>query len=320
MNGKSSTINIAVFLLILSIWSGPAPSFAADHRPGPIVILLSDKEEAYTRPVAFFANEIHLPVRMFNLDGDIDRAPRLMAEILALRPALIFTLGAKAAYTVKIWTADHPDIPVLFAMVLNWRKYGLGDGQENIAGIASEVAPGTEFVYMTIASSKVKRIGVVYSKTYSEETLKQGREAAEKLGLTLVATTIDQPGEFRRAYKMIRNRIDGYWLLANPVVYTRENANWLEKQCAKDRLVCLGQSKNIAHMGILLAVNPESANIGLQAASLAKSILMQHQHPSKIGVMPPLGTKLVLNKKTADKIGLPLNRAILNVAGDIIDR
>ena len=47
---------------------------------------------------------------------------------------------------------------------------------------------------------------------------------------------------------------------------------------------------------------------------------MQHQHPSKIGVMPPLGTKLVLNKKTADKIGLPLNRAILNVAGDIIDR
>jgi putative tryptophan/tyrosine transport system substrate-binding protein len=319
MNGRPLTINISVFLLLLAIGSGPAPALAADHSPGPIAILLSDREEAYTRPVAVFTHEIQLPVRMFNLEGDIDRAPRLMAEILSLRPALIFTLGAKATCTAKIWTADRPDIPVLFAMVLNWQRYGLGNGQENMAGIASEVAPGTEFVYMISASSKVKRIGVVYDEAYSEETLKRGRAAAEKLGLTLVATTIDQPREFRQAYKRIRNRIDGYWLLADPVVYTRENVNWLEEQCVKDRMVCLGQSKNIAQMGILLAVDPDSADIGLQAASLAKGILIRHQPPSKIGVMPPLGTKLILNRKTAEKIGLHLNRAILDVADDIID-
>jgi len=320
MNGKPLAINIAVFLLILAIWSVPASSFAVDPGPGPIAILLSDKEEAYSRPVTFFVKEIQRPVRKFNLDGDIDRAPRLMAEIFSLRPALIFALGAKAAYIAKIWTADRPDIPVLFAMVLNWQKYGLGDGQKNIAGIASEVAPGTEFVNMTIASSKMKRIGVVYNKAYSQETIKQGREAAKSLGLTLVATTIDHPREFRQAYKRIRSRIDGYWLLADPVIYTRENVNWLEEQCAKDRLVCLGQSRNIAQMGILLAVDPEGADIGVQAASLAKGILMRHQLPSEIGVMPPLGTKLVLNKKTADRIGLPLNQTILNVAGDIIDQ
>jgi putative ABC transport system substrate-binding protein len=319
MNGRPLTINISVFLLLLAIGSGAAPALAADHSPGPIAILLSDREEAYTRPVAVFTHEIQLPVRMFNLDGDLDRAPRLMAEILSLRPALIFTLGAKATCTAKIWTADRPDIPVLFAMVLNWQRYGLGDGQENMAGIASEVAPGTEFVYMISASSKVKRIGVVYDKAYSEETLKRGRAAAEKLGLTLVATTIDQPREFRQAYRRIRNRIDGYWLLADPAVYTRENVNWLEEQCVKDRMVCLGQSKNIAQMGILLAVDPDNANIGLQAASLAKGILIRHQPPSEIGVMPPLGTKLILNRKTAEKIGLHLNRAILDVADDIID-
>jgi putative tryptophan/tyrosine transport system substrate-binding protein len=320
MDGKPFNLKLAALLLILGLWIVPAHPCGAEPALGPIAVLLSDTEEAYTRPVASFIDEIQMPVQIFNLKGEVDNAPREMARIFAIRPALIFALGAKAAYTAKVWTTDHPKIPVIFALVLNWRRYKLLDGQDNIAGIASEVAPGTHFLNLTMASPRAKRIGVIYSRTHSSETIRQARTAAAKLGLTLVEIPIRRPMEFRQAYKQISEHIDGFWMLADPVVYTLANVDWLEGRCTRDRLVCIGQSKNIAEMGVLLAVNPDMANVGLQAASMAKNILTNHQTPKQIGVMPPLGTRLVLNAKTAEKIDLKLNRIVMDLASDIIDR
>jgi ABC-type uncharacterized transport system substrate-binding protein len=320
MDGKPFNHKITALLLILGLWIIPARPCCGETTVGPVAVFLSDTEEAYTLPVTSFIEEIRMPVQIFNLKGEIDNAPHEMNRIFAIRPSLILALGAKAAYTAKVWTADHPDIPVIFALVLNWRRYKLMDGQDNIAGIASEVAPGIHLLNLTMASPQVKRIGVIYSHTHSSETISLARESAAKLGLTLVEVPIERPRAFRQAYKQISERIDGFWMLADPVVYTLANVNWLEERCTRDRLVCIGQSRNIAEMGILLSVNPDRTNVGLQAASMAKSILINHQIPKQIGVMPPLGTRLVLNANTAKKIDLKLNPIVMNLASDIIDR
>lgn len=320
MAGKPFNLNRAALLLMLGIWIIPAHPTWAKPVSGTIAVLLSDTEEAYTRPVVSFTEEVGMPVQIFNLRGEIDNAPREMTRILAIRPALILALGAKAAYTAKVWTADHPDVPVIFALVLNWRRYKLLEGQDNIAGIASEVAPGTHFLNLTLTTPEVKRIGVIYSRAHSLETIRQARVEAAKLGLTLVEIPINRPKEFRQAYKQMAERIDSFWMLADPVVYTLANVDWLEERCMRDRLVCIGQSRNIAETGVLLAVNPDLANVGLQAASMARNILENNQIPKKIGVMPPLGTRLVLNAKTAERIDLKLNRIVMDLASDIIDR
>jgi putative tryptophan/tyrosine transport system substrate-binding protein len=320
MDGKPFNLKAALLLLMLGLWIVPACAAHAETAPGPIAVLLSDTEEAYSRPVASFTKEIQMTVQIFNLRGEVDNAPRAMNRIFAIRPALILALGAKAAYTAKVWTADHPQIPVIFALVINWRRYKLLEGQDNIAGIASDVAPGTHFANLTMASPHVKRIGVIYSRIHSSETIRQARQAAAKLGLALVEMPISRPTEFRKAYKQISEHIDSFWILADPVVYTLANVDWIEKRCTRDRLVCIGQSRNIAEIGVLLAVNPDMANVGLQAASMAKNILLNAVTPKQIGVMPPLGTRLVLNAKTAEKIDLRLNRIVMDLASDIIDR
>jgi ABC-type uncharacterized transport system substrate-binding protein len=320
MDGKQLNLRIKALLLFLGMWLLLAHLSGAEPALGPIAVLLSDTEEAYTRPMTSFIDDIQMPVQIFNLKGDLDHAPREMARIFASRPALIFALGAKAAYTAKVWTTDHPQIPVIFASVLNWRRYKLLEGQDNIAGIASEVAPGTQFVNLTMASPHARRIGAIYSATHSLETIRQAKKAAAMLGLRLVAIPINQPMEFRQAYKQMAAQIDGFWMLTDPVVYTLANVDWLEMRCTRDRLLCIGQSRNIAETGVLLAVNPDMANVGLQAASMARNILLNHQTPKQIGVMPPLGTRLVLNAKTAEKIDLKLNRIVMDLASDIIDR
>lgn len=320
MNGRLLQISLTALSLMLGVVFAVPVCTAGAEGQAPIAILLSDSEEAYTKPVATFSSEVGMPVKVFDLKGEVDNAPARMGEIFAIKPALIFALGAKAAYTAKIWTADTPEIPVIFAMVLNWEHYGFLDGQENMAGIASEVDPGTQFINLTIALPGVKRVGVVYSKAHSAETVEHAKKEAGRLGLELVEAPISRPKEFRQTYKQIADKIDGYWMLADPVVYTLENVAWLEERCTRDRIACIGPSRNIAELGILLAVNADVANIGIQAASIAKSILLRHLTPKQIGVMPPLGTRLVLNAKTAERIGIEFHRTALDMASDVIDK
>lgn len=318
MNGRSLQTSFAILLLLLGVgFTTPVYATGADSQAS-IAIVLSDSEEAYSKPVAAFIGEVRLPVKIYDLKGDLDNAPALMAEIFSEEPALIFALGAKAAYTAKVWTAERQDIPVIFAMVINWQRYRLLGGQENMAGISSEVDPGTQFINLTIASPGVKRVGVIYSEAHSTETIEQAKKAAANLGLEVVAIPIARPKEFRQSYKQIAGQIEGYWMLPDPVVYTLDNVAWLEERCTRDRIVCIGPSRNIAEVGILLAVNPDISNIGIQAASMARNILLRRLPPNQIGVMPPLGTRLVLNAKTAKRIGIEFNSTALDMASDVI--
>lgn len=317
MNGKKSNTKRLGFtaLILLCFMALPRQSIGAQK----IAILLSDQEKAYAAPIATFTNEINSPVEVYNLQGNIKNAPKTMADIFADDISLIFALGAKAAYVAKVWTMDRQDIPVVFAMVINWRRYDLLKGQNNVAGIASEISPGTQLANMTMFSPNVKKIGVIYSEEHSKQIVSVAKKAADFLNLELISKSILRHGDFKRTYKEFGQEIDGFWVLADPVVYTLDNISWLEKKCLKDSLSCVGQSKNIAKMGMLLAVDPDMHSIGSQAAAISKSILHNTKTVGQIGVVSPLGTKLFLNLKTAEKVGLDISPAAMELTSEIID-
>ncbi len=312
-------LNKIVVLLFAIVWlAGPTMLLAGSEQP--VVILLSDEEGAYSDPIASFTAEVNLPVKLYNLKGDVELASDVMAEIINLKPKLIFALGAKAAVISKIWTADHPEIPVVFAMVLNWERYGLIGRQGNVAGIAYDVAPGTYLANLSMLSSEINQIGVIYSREHSSQFIEAARKSAEILNLKLVEKVIENPQEFQRAFKGMEGKIDSYWILSDPIVYTLENISWLERRCINNKIICLGPSENVAKLGVVLSVDPDQKNMGSQAASISKSILQYNQQPGRIGVMPPIGTRLYINLKTANKIGLRISQNALDQATKVIDR
>jgi len=317
MSGRQLTRFFALAILVITHLWGALPEACA---AGKIAILLSDDEKAYAVPVETFTDEIDMSVEVFNLLGEIKNAPAIMHKLFSEDISLIFALGAKAAYTAKIWTEDRHSIPVVFAMVINWQRYNLLKGSHNIAGIASDVTPGTQFANLTIFSPDVRRIGVIYSKEHSGQLVEMAQQASRLLDIELVAKPILKPGDFKRTYKELGNTMQGFWLLSDPVVYTLDNISWLGKKCISDKLSCIGQSRNVAKLGMLLAVDPDTHNIGSQAAAISKSILHNKKPPEEIGVMPPLGTKLYLNLKTAKKIDLDISPNALDMANEIIDQ
>ncbi len=304
------------FLLLLSLF--PLTGYGENNSPW-IAILISDDEKAYDAPVRSFTDSVGMDVRVFNLHGDIKYDPGLKSRLFANQPDMIFALGAKSAFVSKLWTQDKQEIPVLFAMVINWQKYHLMEGQTNMVGISSEVNPGNQFLNLSLFAPQVKRIGVIYSPENSIEIIAQARKAVDMLGMELVERTIEREQDFKRIYRQLSSTVDGLWILNDPVTFTVDNMSWLENRCISDKLVCIGQSKSLTEIGLMLSVRPDVTNIGVQAASMAKNILVRGQSPESIGVMEPLGTHIYVNSRTAERIGIKLSEQALSMATEVID-
>lgn len=301
--------------LLLLFLSGPAT--AGDKNW--IAILTSDDTPVYSQTIETFKAGMDRETRLFSLHDDIRQAPALRDTILAKPPALIFALGAKAAYAAKLWTSDRQEIPVLFAMVLNWQKYKLLDGQHNMAGISIEINPGNQFLNLSLLAPGIKRIGVIYSPAFSSELVAAARQSTQILGLTLIEQPIEDSQHFELAYKKLAAQVDGVWVLQDAVTYTLKNMAWLNERCLKDKLICIGQSENLTEVGMLLSVRADDSSIGTQAASMAINILVRNQPPAAIGVMEPLGTNIIVNRRTASHVGLELSQQALGMVTEIIE-
>lgn len=293
-------------------------SFGCIAAEQTIIALLSDDTESYQQPLKAFKEKIKQPVITYNLHGDIDQAPVIMEKILQHKPTLIFALGAKAAWFAKSSTKKRTDIKVIFAMVLNHQRYQLDDGQENIAGISSDIAPGTQLFNLSLFSPGISRVGIIYSPEHSGQSLGKAIEAAEILGLEIVKLPINRAKEFTRAWQKMVGSIDAFWVLNDPVIYTLDNIYWIKDRCIKEQLICIGQSDNISRLGVLLSINPDDNNIGIQAAAIARDILVQQRKPVEIGIQDPIGTHITLNTTTAHKIGLTVSDVARSMVNDII--
>lgn len=305
------------YLLPLLFLLLPDPATAGNKTW--IAILTSDDSPVYSQTIQTFKAGIDSEIRLFSLHDDIHQAPDLRDTILAKPPALIFALGAKAAYAAKLWTSNRQEIPVLFAMVLNWQKYKLLEGQNNMAGISTEINPGNQFLNLSMLVSGIKTIGVIYSPDFSGELVAAARQSTQMLGIRLIEQPIDAPQHFEHAYKKLAAQVDAIWILQDPLTYTLKNMDWLKDRCIKDKLICIGQSENMAEAGIFLSVRADENNIGTQAASMAINILERNQLPVTIGVMEPLGTNIIVNRRTANHINLKLNQQALGMVTDIIE-
>lgn len=284
----------------------------------PIVALLSDDSAIYQQVLNSFKASSNKEILLYNLKGDIENAPSVLTTIMQQKPALIFALGAKAAWFAKSATREKPETAVLFAMALNHQRYQLNDGQSNIAGISADIAPGTQLFNLSLFSPDIKRVGLIYSHKHSDITLEKARLAADILGIQLIAEPITRAKEFKRAWLKISDRIDAFWVLNDPVLYTLENIYWLKNRCLKGRIVCSGQSDNIARFGIILSVNPDIASIGAQASSIAHDIIYRDRKPADIGIKTPIGTQLTLNESTARKIGLTISPSARAIVTEVI--
>jgi len=291
---------------LLALWSGVAAARTA------VVVLRSDDLPVYSAPIESFTRELGIPIQVMDLRGDKSQALRAAQQLQADPPPLIFALGAKAAY---IATQQLPQVPLIYAMVVDPARYGIEGIQ--VTGISMQVPPDMVLAQFQLFAPRVKRIGLLVSSDNSDPNVGAAIEAARSLGYKVTARRVTPGDDLRRSFSALRREVDAIWLLPDSHILTPANFRLLQQETRRSRMPLLVYSEALVEAGALFCVAPDYANLGGQAAVLAQRIL-NGENPGAITPEAPTASRVVLNRETQDAIGLKVEASLLDFVDSVV--
>ncbi len=283
---------------------------AAVHA-APIAIIRSSDLVEYDAPIDAFVQSLDVPVDIFDIQGDRGRAYRIAAQLRKDPPALIFALGARAA-----WLVSHklPYTPMVYAMVFDPGRYGI-TGQ--VTGVDMNVSADLVLAQLRLMLPEVERLGVIVSED-GEHQLQAALDAADRAGYELRIARITSKQRVRRGLAQIRGEVDAIWLLPDREVVTPVGFHVILTETLRARIPVLAYSESLVRAGALMCVAPDHTDIGRQAAQLAERILAGAS-PSSLPTVSPQDYRVVINQSTQHAMQLKLDPVLMDFVDEVIE-
>lgn len=311
---RGGTLSFRVLMPTLSLLAILAPRGALTATA---VVVKSADAAVYREAIEGFQAVTALSVAdLFDLEGDIGNGPAVVRKIKAMpgKPDLIYAVGI---YALQALVGQITDIPIVFSMVLN-PPVVVGPQIRNITGASMNVPIDVQLRSLKQLAPQVRRIGVVYDPSKTGFLLAAAQRVAPELGLAVVSRPINSPRASVSALEELENRVDALWILPDSTILTPETVQYMLLVAFRRKIPLLGLSDSQAKMGALLAISFRSGHdIGKQAGELAKAIL-GGRRVDEVPYTMADKTKLTLNLKTAEKIGLQVPPEVIQRADVVI--
>ena len=307
-SGRTDMPHLAALVVCLLLAVTPAPA----TPPARVLVVTSNDLPQYRQPVDAFVAAYTGDARVIDIGSSKESGRDRIERAVAEGPVdAIFAVGAQAA-----WLSHKilPDVPLAFAMVIDWQRYRLGD---NTAGISIELPVDALLTRFKLLLPNLRRLGMIYSDQAPSRTIADAGAAAADLGIELVREPVTVSDEVPGAYRRIRSEIDALWMIPDPVVVTRDNFRYLANRTLHDDVAFLAFSENFVRAGALLSVSPDYSTMGSQAAALIDRIVASK--PGAPSVQAPIGSSLVINAETARALGIDVDLNMLSFADKVID-
>jgi len=287
------------FALAAALFAAPGA-----HAAGVVVLRASDLP-VYAGTARAFGLAYRRPVVSLAVCGP---APESTARVLArANPAVVVAIGLKAAELAR----EHlPKVPLVYALVPSPEHHGLTGPR--VTGVSAEVPPGLELEALHTLAPNVRRVGVVLGPGASG-WIRDASEAAERIGLTLVAESVDGVEELGPRIRELATHSDALWLPADPTVATPEAFRLELAQSLERRIPLLVFAPPLVSAGALAAAAPDVDWVGERLAEMVRRV-QAGERPGSIPVTPVRKVRIVANLATARAIGRELPGAALGAA------
>lgn len=255
-------------------------------------------------------------------DGKADQLPRLVNEILQLKPEVIVSLGG--GVTARALKAATTTLPVVFVTgdpVAEGVVANLAHPGGNLTGLAL-LAGELEAKRLELLSQiipKARRIAVVWNPAQPaiEGIMRDLENAGKHLGLTLLTWKARNKEDLEAALSEIaKSRHDALFIVADPVL-GQERARIVEF-ARKQRLPGFYSFREFAEIGGLASYGSNLAAANRRAASFVDRIL-KGARPADLPVEQPTTFELVVNLKTARALGITVPDAVRHSADELIE-
>ncbi len=282
------TARILHILAFLLLWSFPA--LAAE-----VAVVQSERLAPFDAAVrGFEATAGVRSVERFVLSetGGVNIA-RAVRES---RPRLVLAVGREALERVK----EIRELPIIYAMVASPGRTG-----SNITGIEMNV-PAERYLSLCKKELGAKRVGIIHNPARTGALVREAREAAERLGITLVIRTADDPREAVRDLAGLQGDIDALWLLPDPTVVTRDTVEAIAVFSRQNRIPVLAFAAKYLAQGAIAAFEVDATDMGRQAGRVAHRVL-NGTPVASLQPEPPDRANLKVNHSVARNLGVTLN-------------
>ena len=308
----------------VGILSPGAPAACTSGAPGSVAACMVDALRALGdvagRKVAFETRYAH---------GDLSRLPALAAELVALRPDVLYTFSgagaeaaAKATTTIPIVVGPAGEL-VLSRLAGNLARpvgnvtgqtlgTGINDQDQKCLQLLKELGPRT---------SRVARVTHPDNPGFIRGRASMDTAAAQ-LGLTLVHIeargAADLPQAFSAITAITAGGADAIFMGDDVGLAGSAEVRKLVSAWALSRRLPLASSNALfAADGALLSLGTDVAAIARRAAFYVHRILGGAK-PVDLPVERPTVFKLSLNRKTAAALGITIPQSVLLRADEVI--
>jgi len=258
----------------------------------------------------------------FAQDGDLERLPALAAELVQSNLDVIVSSGGAAAQSLKSATST---IPVVIAIsnnpVFEGFAQSLARPGGNFTGLSAfldEVFP-KHIEMLKLVAPKLSRIACLAhaGHPYHPELLKRIDAAAQPHGIQVLRVESDSLDTIEKAIaRARRERAQALMILGDTffVQYFRQIA----AATAKNRLPSIYSGREYPDAGGLMSYGPYFPDSYRRTAAYVDKIL-KGAKPGDLPFEQPTKFELVVNRKTANALGITLEQELLFRADKVIE-
>jgi putative ABC transport system substrate-binding protein len=254
-------------------------------------------------------------------DGQFERLPGLVAELVRLPVDVIVTGGENAARVAQQATRTIPIViaaggdPVELGLVASLAQPG---GNTTGLSLLSLELGGKRLELLKEVVPTVSQVAVFFNPG-DATNVREWREmegAARLLGVQLHALEVRGPTEFESAFATaIREGAGALMTLRNWLLEGHRTR--IIDFAAKSRLPVIYEQRAYVDAGGLMSYGPSLSDLFHRAATYVDKIL-KGAKPGDLPVEQPVKFELIINLKTAEALGLTISPTLLFQADEVI--
>jgi putative ABC transport system substrate-binding protein len=254
-------------------------------------------------------------------EGQLDRLPRLVEELVESKADVIITFGYPPAPTAKQRTtlpivAFGTGDPVSTGLVESLARPG--GNLTGISDVSAELTP-KRMELLKQMTPGLKRVAMLWNAADLGMTMRYraSETGATALGISVQALGVREPEDFDEAFAaMNREKPDAILMVTDSL--TVLNRKRVFEYAATHRLPAIYEYDWLVRDGGLMSYAPDLEETFSRVAGLVDRIL-KGAKPAELPFEQPTLFKLVINLKTAKALGLEVPPALLVTANEIIE-
>lgn len=255
-----------------------------------------------------------------NAQADFPTTQTIASKFVGEKVDMILAIATPSAQSAANATKD---IPILITAVTDPVSAGLAKSLEkpetNVTGTTDMNPIKEQLELLKQILPNAKNVGILYNAAEANSKIQVdiAKKAAEELGLTIHEATVANSSEVNQAVQSIAGKIDALYVPTDNTVVSAIGA--VVKVCNDAKIPVIGSERGQVEGGALTTLGIDYYLLGKQTGAIAARVL-KGEKPADIPIEGSKDLKLIINKKSADTLGIKIPDELMSKADEIVEK